>query len=182
MFDVGSILPALLENFARLSPIRAMIIHEYERGVMFSYGRFRKVLPPGLHWYWNWWQSICDLVTVTQCVESQRLVVTTRDHKSIVVSVAVQYSIDNPAAYYLKVQDFDKSFLNMVEGECSRVAATKESDEILTDPAAFGKTIAEYAGRVSSAWGCHIEAVSLPNLAATRVFRLVGDASPDRKT
>lgn len=175
MIDVGSILPAIFENFARLSPLRFLIIKQYERGVRFSMGRYVRVCDPGVHWYWNWWESIEVVTTVTHVVESQRLTLTTMDGRILVISAAVQYSIAEPDRYYLSIHDFDKSLLNMIEGECSRVISKSNASDILADPQRFGDKIAVYARRIAKEWGCAIENVSLPNLACVKAYRFIGE-------
>lgn len=175
MLDLGSILPSLLENFARLSPIRGTIVDAYDRGVKFSFGHCKGVLEPGLHFYWNWWQSVYVVQVMPQCVESQKLTLTTQDGKTVCLSVAVQYSIFNAELAYTAVQDLDESLLNMIEGECSRAINLFTAAGLLSEPQKFGSKVALYAKKTAETWGCRIENVTLPNLALVRAYRLIGD-------
>jgi len=178
MLDLGSILPSLLENITRLLPVRLTFVRPYERGVKFSCGKHVTVLEPGVHAFWNYWQDVESVSVALQCVESQKLALTTKDGKTVVLSIAVQYSIADAQAYWTAVQDFDQSLLNMIEGEVSRVVYKKTADEIIADPQRFGDAVNTVASRTAKKWGCEIHNVSLPNLAVAKVIRLVGDALP----
>lgn len=175
MIDLGGILPSLVENIGRVSPVWPKFIRPYERGVRFSRGSRVKLLDPGVHFVWNWWQDV-ELVSVAaEVVESQKLTLTTKDRQTVIVSLAINYQIVDPVAYWLQVQDPEKSILNAAEGEASRVVCECTADEILLEPQAVADGIASKARRLVKPWGVTVNRVSLPNLAMAKAFRLVGD-------
>ncbi len=168
-----TIIEALFNNILVLLPLR--IVHAYERGVKFRFGRDVAELAPGVHWFWPFFESVesVNIAPETRNLPTQSVV--SKDGKAVSFSCNICYRIVDARRMYVSVQDFDHALeayamVHMAAGIGQRtIAAVKrEREEIETE-------LAESLTAKVSEWGAAIEWVGLTDLVEARAYRLFGD-------
>ena len=80
-------------------------IDEQERGVVLRFGKYHATVTPGLQWN----PQLIDTVTKVNVTKvralSFREVMLTKDENIVDVNLSVQYVINNPEYFVLKVRD-----------------------------------------------------------------------------
>ena len=168
-----TVVEAVLNNLAILLPVR--MVHTYERGVRFRWGRDIAELSPGLHWFCPGVASI-ELVNIapeTHNLPTQSAY--TKDRKAVTFSGNICYKIVDARKMYTTVQNFDEALaaFAMVHlaaeiGDRTLAALRSNREELELE---FASTL---TAKVAE-WGAEIEWVGLTDLAETRAFRLFGD-------
>lgn len=79
-------------------------VREYEGGVVLRFGRFNRIAKPGLIWIWPFAEEVLLVSTVKQALNVGPQSLTTRDGKSIAISVVVTFSVIDCQAFLLQVE------------------------------------------------------------------------------
>lgn len=111
--DFGNILPTVLENFTRLAPIR--IIHSYEQGVKFRFGKDIALLEAGVHVFVPFFESIETDSTATRYIITPLQDLITKDNVLVSTSGSLSYSVYDFRKHWVKLQDREDSLMNLTQ-------------------------------------------------------------------
>jgi regulator of protease activity HflC (stomatin/prohibitin superfamily) len=89
-----------------LLPWIVRILREYERGVVFTLGRFGGVRGPGLVLLWPWIQQMVRVSLRTVVLEVASQDVITRDNVSVKVSAVVYFRVVDGGRAVIQVEDY----------------------------------------------------------------------------
>lgn len=167
----------LIIDFIRILQC-ATIVHEYERGVRFRFGRAgKKALKPGLRLQFPFYVDSISTETVvltTRDLPAQAL--TTKDGVSLVVSAVVTYRIKDVRTFMCEVEDADGVLADASRGTIRQVVVGKTWQEIQEGGAELDEAITKAVRRPAHKWGLKVEKVQLSDVARARAFRLFTDA------
>ena len=109
-------------------------VDQGERGVVFRFGAVQSdIVMPGLHWN----PPIIDRVekvNVTQVrSKSHQALMLTEDENIVDVSMTVQYVVDNPIDFLVKVRSPEVSLDHATESALRHVAGGSIMDQVITD-------------------------------------------------
>src|SRR5688572_21223510 len=82
------------------------MINEYERGVLFTLGRFTKVLAPGLHITLPFVHRMVKVDVRTKTVDLAEQEAITKDNVSTKISAVLYYKIEDAAKSIIEVEHF----------------------------------------------------------------------------
>lgn len=155
------------------------VVYHYEKGVLLRFGKFNRVLEPGVHWCIPFHIDhvmVDNVVTRTVHLGAQSL--TTRDGKSIVVSAIVTMSIADIHKALLEVESIEHA---MMDSCYAAVANHVDAStwEMLHGEEAF-KTLTRECKRAGKRYGLEIERVQLADLAVCRTYRMINSEHPTR--
>lgn len=174
MIDLATILPSILENITNIIPAR--IVRNYQRGLLYIFGRRICDIEPGWPIVWFPILMSCEVMDcATTVIETEIQTVETKDGQTISVSCAVQYSIWSLYNWF-SIQDGQQSLGNKIQGaiteacRCLTWAQIKEGGQILD-------IILQDLNESIDEWGVTIEDVELINCARTTTIRLIGSGT-----
>ncbi|TNF90473.1 MAG: FtsH protease activity modulator HflK [Gammaproteobacteria bacterium] len=109
-------------------------VDQQERGVVFRFGKVQEdVVMPGLHWN----PPIVDrveLVNVTRLnSKSHKALMLTEDENIVDVSLTVQWLVNNPIEYLVRVRDPQVSLDHATESALRHVVGSSILDQVITD-------------------------------------------------
>ena len=109
-------------------------VDQQERGVVFRFGKVQEdVVMPGLHWN----PPIVDrveLVNVTRLnSKSHKALMLTEDENIVDVSLTVQWLVNNPIEYLVRVRDPQISLDHATESALRHVVGSSVLDQVITD-------------------------------------------------
>ena len=109
------------------------IFREYERGVMFTLGRFTRVCGPGLVVVVPLIQQVvrADLRTHVEDVPPQDVI--TRDNVSVKVNAVLYYRIIDPERAIINVEDYRAATSQLAQTTLRSVLGKHELDELLAE-------------------------------------------------
>jgi len=144
--------------------IRSVVIYEYQRGLLFKQGKFKKELEPGVHRYFNFRQKVQTIDVRTRSVTIPGQEVLSSDNVGVRISLAVSYHIDNPYQAIVKVEDYFQAMYLDIQVNLRDIVGSVSIDEFLTKRKDLGNQLLELSQEKASNYGICLETVSLKDV------------------
>ena len=140
------------------------ILREYERGVIFSLGRFTGVKGPGLILLIPVVQQMVrvDLRTVVLDVPPQDVI--TRDNVSVKVNAVLYFRVLDPQKAIIQVEDFLSATSQLAQTTLRAVLGKHELDELLAEREQLNIDIQQVLDAQTDAWGIKVANVEIKHV------------------
>ncbi|TCM84532.1 slipin family protein [Rhodovulum steppense] len=163
IFDSVFLVLALAAALALLA-YAIHILREYERGVVFTLGRYTRVAGPGLVILIPFIQQIVrtDLRMVVEDVPSQDVI--SRDNVSVKVNAVIYFRIVDPQRAIINVADFADAVSQLAQTTLRSVLGKHELDEMLAERDKLNADIQEILDRQTDAWGIKVANVEIKHV------------------
>lgn len=140
------------------------ILKEYERGVIFTLGRFWKVKGPGLIIVVPIIQQIArvHLRTVVMDVPSQDVI--SRDNVSVRVNAVVYFRVIDPEKAIIQVEDYFEATSQLAQTTLRSVLGQHELDEMLAEREKLNADIQGILDQATDAWGIKVSNVEIKHV------------------
>lgn len=140
------------------------ILREYERGVVFTLGRFTGVKGPGLIILVPFIQQIVrvDLRVVVQDVPPQDVI--SRDNVSVKVNAVLYFRIVDAERAIIQVEDFMTATNQLAQTTLRSVLGKHELDEMLAERDKLNSDIQEILDQRTDAWGIKVSNVEIKHV------------------
>jgi regulator of protease activity HflC (stomatin/prohibitin superfamily) len=174
------IIPALLVIFLVISAIR--ILNEYERGVLFTLGRYTATRGPGLILVIPIVQRMVkmDLRTIVLDVPTQDVI--SRDNVSVKVNAVVYFRIVDPARAVIQVANPFEATSQLSQTTLRSVLGQHELDEMLSQREKLNVDIQQILDHATDAWGIKVANVEIKHvdLDETMIRAMAKQAEAER--
>ncbi len=139
-------------------------IYEYERGILFTMGRYSHILSPGWRIVIPVFQSMqkVDLRVKTVDVPSQETM--TKDNVSARVNAVLYYKITDASKAILSVEDYMYAMSQLAQTTMRNVIGEVSLDELLSKRDKVSQRIMEIVDRESDPWGIKVTSVDLKDV------------------
>ena len=140
------------------------ILREYERGVLFTLGRFTKVSGPGLIIVIPVIQQIVrtDLRTFVEDVPSQDVI--SRDNVSVKVNAVIYFRIVDPERAVIAVANYREATSQLAQTTLRSVLGKHELDEMLAERDQLNVDIQEILDKQTDPWGIKVANVEIKHV------------------
>ena len=140
------------------------ILREYERGVVFTLGRFWKVKGPGFIIIIPGIQQMVrvDLRTVVMDVPSQDVI--SRDNVSVEVNAVVYFRVMDPERAIIQVEDYLDATSQLAQTTLRSVLGKHDLDEMLSERDKLNNDIQELLDSQTDAWGIKVSNVEIKHV------------------
>ncbi len=162
MYDYSGLIALFLVLLLVVSSLR--ILREYERGVVFTLGRFWKVKGPGLVVIIPGIQQMVrvDLRIVVLDVPSQDVI--SRDNVSVKVNAVVYFRVVEPDKAILQVENFYAATSQLSQTTLRSVLGKHELDEMLAERERLNMDIQKTLDVQTDAWGIKVSNVEIKHV------------------
>lgn len=140
------------------------IIFEYQRGVLFTLGKYSGVLEPGLRF-------VIPVIQEAQVVDMRMRVIEvppqqtiTRDNVSINVDAVLYYRISNVTDSVLQIRDVYNATSQLAQTTMRNVVGEVTLDNLLSERDAISSKISEIVEKASEKWGVTVMGVELKHI------------------
>ncbi|HXE22623.1 MAG TPA: slipin family protein [Rhodoferax sp.] len=159
-------LVALLLVLVLLS-VSLWIFREYERGVVFTLGRFWKVRGPGLIFIIPWVQQVVrvDLRTVVLEVPAQDVI--SRDNVSVKVNAVVYLRVIDSEKAVIQVVDYLDATSQLAQTMLRSVLGKHQLDEMLAERETLNLDIQQALDAQTGSWGIKVSNVEIKQVDLT---------------
>jgi len=142
-------------------PQAARILREYERGVIFRWGKLKSAKGPGLIFLIPFIDRMVrmDLRVVTIDVPKQEIM--TRDNVPATVDAVVYFRVVDPEAAVVKVENFLKASSLISQTTLRKVLGQSELDELLAHREKINIQLQEIIDRQTAPWGVKVSTVEV---------------------
>jgi len=149
------------------------VIEQYNKGVKLRWGKFNKVLEPGLHWKRPFADFVVEttVVPTTMRLPSQSL--TTLDGKSIVLQAVIKYEISDVRVFLMEVNDAVDAIGDMTQAIIKTILTERTWEQCRSTE--IDTMITKKARVEAKKWGIDIIQVTISDLGIIRSIRLIGD-------
>src|ERR671911_467036 len=159
------------------------ILREYERGIVFTLGRFTGVKGPGLIILIPFVQQMvkADLRIVVQDVPPQDVI--TRDNVTVKVNAVFYFRIVDPERAIIKVADFMAASSQLAQTTLRSVLGKHELDQLLAEREKLNLDIQKILDEQTDAWGIKVSNVEIKDvdLNETMVRAIARQAEAERE-
>jgi regulator of protease activity HflC (stomatin/prohibitin superfamily) len=140
------------------------IFREYERGVVFTLGRYTRIAGPGFVIIIPFVQQVVrtDLRTVVEDVPTQDVI--SRDNVSVKVNAVIYYRIVDAERAIINVEDFKSATSQLAQTTLRSVLGKHELDEMLAERDKLNVDIQEILDRQTDAWGIKVANVEIKHV------------------
>ncbi|HLU00852.1 MAG TPA: slipin family protein [Burkholderiaceae bacterium] len=140
------------------------ILREYQRGVVFTLGRFSSVKGPGLIFVIPILQQIVkvDLRTVTMDVPSQDVI--SRDNVSVKVSAVLYFRVVEPDKAIIQVERYLEATSQLAQTTLRAVLGKHDLDEMLSEREKLNIDIQKILDAQTESWGVKVTNVEIKHI------------------
>ncbi len=140
------------------------VLREYERGVIFTLGRFTGVKGPGLILVIPFIQQMVrvDLRTVVMDVPTQDVI--SRDNVSVKVNAVVYFRVVDPEKAIIQVEDHYAATSQLAQTTLRSVLGQHELDEMLSERDKLNADIQRILDEQTDAWGVKVRNVEIKHV------------------
>jgi regulator of protease activity HflC (stomatin/prohibitin superfamily) len=155
-----------------LSGIR--IAQEYQRGVLFLLGRFKRLCGPGIFWIIPLGIErvvIIDIRTRTISAEQQETI--TRDSVTIKVNAVLWYKIVDAAKSVIAVSDAPNAVYQLALTGLRNIIGKHDLDEVLQERDKINELLKESIAGSTAQWGIEIERFEMKDVELPEAMQQV---------
>ncbi len=162
MYDICLTIGAVFAFFLALSAVR--IIYEYERGILFTLGKFSSIMEPGLRFVIPLVQSMRKVDTRIKTVDIPKQEIMTRDNVPVSINAVVYMRVISAEKAVLKIQDYVYAVSQYGQTALRDVIGNKELDAVLTERAEIADEIKKLVDKETDEWGIDITAIKIQDI------------------
>lgn len=140
------------------------VIPEYERGVIFTLGKFTGIRNPGLTFLLPIAQIMRRVDMRLATAEVPRQEVMTRDNIPMLVNAVVYFRVTDPEAVIIKIEDYIFAIRQYTQAALRDVIGNNEMDSVLMERIQIAEAIREIVDAETSDWGVDIESIKIQEL------------------
>ncbi len=140
------------------------IFREYERGVVFTLGRYTKTIGPGLTFVIPIIQQVVrvDLRMKVQDVPTQDVI--SRDNVSVKVNAVLYFRVVDPSRSTINIEDYMEATSQLAQTTLRSVLGKHELDEMLAEREKLNADIQEILDQQTDSWGIKVANVEIKHV------------------
>jgi regulator of protease activity HflC (stomatin/prohibitin superfamily) len=141
------------------------IAQQYERALVFRFGRYSRTAGPGLFWIIPFGIEFArkvDVRVLTDGIEKQEAM--TRDSVPIQVNAVIWYRIVKPNLAIIEVQDVRDAVIQVALTTLRNVIGQHSLDDVLKEREKMAELIKTRVDQVTEAWGVEVQNVEMKNI------------------
>ena len=140
-------------------------INEYERGILFTFGKFSKVLAPGWRLILTVIHSYSKIDIRTKAVDVPEQEAITKDNISIRINAVLYYNVFDASKAVLAVQNYNYAVAQLAQTTMRNIVGSVSLDELLTEREKLSQEICNIVDAATDPWGIKVENVELKDVA-----------------
>lgn len=139
-------------------------VKQYEKGVVFRFGKIVGLKEPGLNWVIPFIDKLekVDFRTITLPVPTQKII--TRDNVSVDVSAVAYYKVVDPIKSIVAIENVMSAINQIAQTSIRNIVGKFQLDEILSEREQINKSIASVLDAHTEAWGVVVSVVEIKDI------------------
>jgi regulator of protease activity HflC (stomatin/prohibitin superfamily) len=140
------------------------VLPQYERGVVFTFGKFTGIRNPGLTFLIPIAQIMRRVDMRLATAEVPRQEVMTKDNIPMLVNAVVYFKVIDPESVIIKIEDYIFAIRQYTQAALRDVIGNNEMDSVLMERLQIAEAIREIVDAETSDWGVDIESIKIQEL------------------
>ena len=160
-------------------------VSEYERGVKFCFGKFKKIMNPGWNVVLPIIESYKKIDIRTKVIDVPEQEVITKDNVSVKINAVIYYNIFDASKAILEVENFHYAVSQLAQTTMRNSVGSVTLDELLSCRDKISDTICKIVDKASDEWGVKVHDVELKDVSLPgemkRVIAKVAEAEREKQ-
>ena len=158
-------------------------VNEYERGVVYTMGRYQGMVNPGWRIVWPIFQSFRKVDIRTKAVDVPKQETITKDNVSCKMDAVIYYKVIDASKAINEVEDVFWAVSQLAQTTMRRITGQVDLDELLSHREQVASDILKSIDPVTDKWGIDVETVELKDieLPANMVRTMAKQAEAERE-
>ncbi len=140
------------------------IINQYEKGVLFSFGKYSGVLEPGLKILVMIYHSVEVVDMRIKTIEIPKQEVMTRDNVPVNINAVIYFKIVNPEKSVLNVKNVIYATSKYAQTAMRNITGQATLDELLSERQKIAERLRELVDVATEPWGISVTAIELQDI------------------
>ena len=160
-------------------------IEEYERGILFTFGKFSRILKPGWNIIIPIFQSYKKVDIRTKAVDVPEQDAITKDNVSVRINAVIYYKVFDASKAVLEVQNYYYAVEQLAQTTMRNAVGAVTLDELLSEREKISTNICKIIDEASDPWGIKVENVELKDIRLPeemqRVIAKIAEAEREKQ-
>lgn len=160
-------------------------INQYERGILFTFGKYSGILSPGWRLVFPIIQSYTKVDIRTKAVDVPDQEAITKDNVSTSISAVIYYKVTDAAKAILEVEDFYFAIHQLAQTTMRNVVGEVELNDLLANRDSIAQRIRDIVRETTTDWGLEVISVELKDIILPedmkRTMAKVAEAQREKK-
>lgn len=140
-------------------------INQYERGIKYSFGKFKKIMQPGWNLVLPIIQSYDKVDIRTKAVDVPEQEAITKDNVSVKINAVIYYKVFDAAKSVLSVENYYYAVSQLAQTTMRNVVGSVTLDELLGEREKLSNQICAIIDEATDPWGIKVENVELKDVS-----------------
>lgn len=140
------------------------MLFEYERGVVFTLGKFSGIRGPGVTLIYPIIQTMDKVDLRIKTVDIPRQEVMTKDNIPMLVNAVVYFKVADPKAVTIEIEDHLYAVRQYTQAALRDIIGNSEMDYVLTEREQIANSIKEIVDMETDGWGVDVESIKIQEL------------------
>ncbi len=140
-------------------------INQYERGLLFTMGRFTRIINPGWRIVIPIFQTFRKVDMRVKAVDVPDQKAITKDNISVTVNAVIYYKVADAAKAILEVENFYYAVSQLAQTTMRNVVGEVELDDLLSKRNTISEKIQTIVDQASDPWGIKVDNVELKDVS-----------------
>ncbi len=137
------------------------MLYQYERGVVFTLGKYAGTREPGLTFIIPFYQTMRKVDMRIKTADIPRQEVMTKDNIPMLVNAVVYFKVISPEDVIIKIQDHVYAIRQYTQAALRDVIGNSEMDSVLTERERIAESIKEIVDTETNGWGVDVESTKI---------------------
>lgn len=159
MFAVSVLIALMIVIFSGLC-----VVMQFERGLVFTLGRYTRTLSPGLNWVIPFIQQVQKIDMRIETVDVPKQEVITKDNIPVNINAVVYFHVESPEAAVIKLSDYIFAVIQLTQSALKDIVGNNDLDTILSERKRLGDEIREIVDDATDEWGIDIDSINVQEI------------------
>ena len=137
------------------------MLYQYERGIVFTLGKFSNIRKPGLTYVLPIIQSMRKVDMRIKTAEIPRQEVITKDNIPMLVNAVVYFKVVDPESAIIKIEDYMFAIRQYTQAALRDVIGNNDMDVFLQEREKIAESIKKIVDSETSDWGLDVESIKI---------------------
>lgn len=156
--------------FSVLIPIAVLLISfirqidQYERGILFTMGKYSKMWQPGWHLIIPVFQKLVKVDVRVKAVDVPDQEAITKDNIPVRINAVIYFKVSDAAKAVIEVEDFFSAVSQLAQTTMRNAVGEVTLDDLLQKKKQVSDGIKTVVDKVSDSWGIDVQSVELKDI------------------
>lgn len=146
-------------------------INQYERGVLFTMGRYAGTKNPGWRLVIPVFQNMKKVDIRLKAVDVANQEAITKDNVSCQINAVIYYKVIDAAKAFIEVENFYYAVTQLAQTTMRNVVGAVTLDELLSQRDAVSDKIKIIVDQITEAWGISVDSVDLKDIVLPETMK-----------